>query len=515
MRFAALTRRRLLANRRRRGGRKPGLEILEPRRVRASLPYGALPNDTGEFMLGRIAVTPVLLESNGQIDPSTENWNKAHIDEVLSNLDQGLEWWQKLLAKQTTVHSLDWVVDRTYADQPVPTAYEPINRVSNDYALWTQEFLTRIGFNKSSSLEQNMRAFNDAQRQKQHADWAFTIFVVDSQQEGDGTFAQGGSFSRAFAFAGGLFFVTPSTRPASTFAHETGHMFWARDEYAGGGSYFLQRGYYATENSNAIDNNPDPNFQQAPSIMSAGAALDTAWQDVVSPANTLAMLGWQDSDGDGIFDVLDVPLLLDGVGRIDVTTGNYHFVGKAKAQTLPNRNPAGQGNDITLNKVSRIEARIGAGAWQTILQPDAYEAPLDLSIPLAGQTGGTIQLRAVDAATGITSNIFEGQIGAQPDATPLTGINGFVWNDANANGLFDAIESGLGAQQVRLVDQDGKPLNLQRAIEPDTQVPGTIPGTAYPGALLSAVGPDSNGNLGVFNDPAATTGSKVFRPYSV
>lgn len=515
MKFLAPTRRNLLGKRRSGERRKLRLEVLEARLVRASLPFGAMPNDTGEFMLGRVAVTPILLESNGQVDTSTENWNKAHIDEVLANLNQGLDWWDQMLATKTTVHSLEFVVDRSYADQPVPTAYEPINRVSNDFALWTQEFLMRAGFNKSPSLEENMRAFNDSQRQKLNADWSFTIFVANSQQEGDGTFSPGGSFSRAFAFAGGLFFVTPSTRPASTYAHETGHMFWARDEYAGGGSYYLQRGYYATQNTNAVDNNPDVNFQQAPSIMSSGELLDTAYTDLVSPATTLAMVGWQDSDGDGIFDVLDVPLLLDGVGRIDVTTGNYRFVGKANVQTLPNRNPSGLGNDITLNKVSRIEARLGSGQWQTILQPNAYEASLDLSIPVTGQSGGTLQLRAVDAATGITSNVFEGEIGALPDATPLVGINGFVWNDANANGLFDAIESGLGTQQVRLVDQAGKPPSLQRAIEPDTQVPGLIASTAYSGVLLTAIGADTNGNLAVANDAAATTGSKVFRPYSV
>ena len=31
--------------------------------------------------------------------------------------------------------------------------------------------------------------------------------------------------------------IVPAGRPASTFAHEIGHMFWARDEYPGGGSY--------------------------------------------------------------------------------------------------------------------------------------------------------------------------------------------------------------------------------------------------------------------------------------
>ncbi|MCC6512053.1 MAG: protein containing Planctomycete extracellular domain protein, partial [Pirellulaceae bacterium] len=290
------------------------LETLEARWVRAALPFGAMAEDTGEFMLGRVAVTPVFLESNGVVDNNTENWNTAHINEVVGKLNEGFQWWQDLLATQSSVHSLEFVIDRTYVDNPAPTVYEPINRPSDAYALWSQEFLMRTGFDESTSLEQNMREFNNAQRLKANADWAFTVFVVNSEVEGEGTFAPG-SFSRAFAFAGGLFFVVPSTRPASTFAHETGHMFWARDEYAGSASYFTQRGYYNTQNTNAVDNNPNLNFQQAPSIMAAGSSLTTAYDTMVSPASTLAMLGWQDSDGDGIFDILDVPLHLDGVGR--------------------------------------------------------------------------------------------------------------------------------------------------------------------------------------------------------
>lgn len=493
--------------------RKPLMEALEQRWVRASLPYGALANDTGEFLLGRIAVTPVFLESNGQVDPSVENWNPTHRDEVFAKLSQGLEWWNQLIATKTQVHRLDWVIDRTYVDQPAPTVYEPINRPSNDYALWSQEFLMRAGFDQTSSLEDNMRAFNNSQRIKFDADWSFTMFVVNSEVERDGTFAPGGSFSRAFAFAGGLFFVVPSTRPVSTFAHETGHIFWARDEYAGGGSYFLRRGYYDTQNLNAVDGN-QTNFQQSPSIMSSGASLQTAYEQLISPASTLAMLGWQDTDSNGIFDVLDVPLLLDGVGRVDLSNGAYRFVGKAQAQTLPNRNTSGSGNDITLNKVSRIEARINGGNWQIIAQPNVHQASIDVSIPLAGVHHGTIEIRAVDAPTGITSNLFLGQIGAIPDAVGRAGISGFAWTDANSNGLFDATESGLSRQVVRLVDDNGQPLNLARIVEPDSQVPGLLPGTAFPGIVLSTVGSDANGSLGVFTDTAATTGTKVFRPYS-
>ncbi len=495
--------------------RTPRLERLEPRWVRAGLPYGAVPNDTGEFMLGRVAVTPVFLESTGQVDASTENWNPAHVSEVTAKINEAFAWWQDLLATQTTVHQLDFVIDPTYINSPSPTAYEPITRRSDDYSIWTQEFLMRAGYDDFNSLELNMRAFNHAQRERLNADWAFTIFVVNSQVDVEGTFAPNGTFNRAFAFAGGLFTVIPSTRPASTFAHETGHMFWARDEYAGSASYFATRGYYNTQNTNAIDGNPIPNFQQAPSIMAAGDALTTAYVQVVSPASTLAQLGWRDSDGDGIFDVMDVPLSLNGVGRVDVNSGSYRFTGNAKVQTLPNRNNSGLGNDITLNRISRIEAKIGNANWQTVSTPDVYEAALNLTIPLGGIQSGTIQIRAIDDETGITSNVFEGEIGALPDSTPSIGINGFVFDDANANGLFDASESGKGATTVRLVDAAGSPISLERLLEPDTQVPGFMPSTAFPNVSITAVGFDTNGNVGILNDGDATTGTRVFRPYSI
>jgi hypothetical protein len=222
--------------------RRLSVETLETRRVMAGLPYGAMEQDTAEFMLGKVAVTPVFLESNGQLDASTENWTPGLIQSTLQTVKTGVDWWVDLLATKQSVHTLEFVIDPTYATTPVATRYEPISRVSNDYNLWTEEFLQGVGFNASSNLETNMRAFNNAQRQKLGTDWAYTIFVVNSSNDPDGQFAPGSSFSRAFAFAGGLFLISPSGRPASTFAHETGHMFWAKDEYAGGASSAERRG---------------------------------------------------------------------------------------------------------------------------------------------------------------------------------------------------------------------------------------------------------------------------------
>ena len=489
------------------------IESLETRQLFASLPFGATADDTGEFMLGRIAVTPVLLESNGQIDANTENWTDIQKTTVLANIQTGLNWWTDLLRTKSSVHTLEFVIDRTYFDSPTPTPYEPISQRSNGYVDWVSQFLTDTGFSQSGQLETNVRAFNHSQRMKLGTDWSFTIFVVNSQNDSDGSFASGGSFDRAFAFAGGLFEVVPSTRPASTFTHETGHMFWARDEYIGGGNFSQRRGYYNAQNTNAIDLNPNPNFVQADSIMSSGGALDRAYQNLVSPASTLAQIGWVDSDNDGIFDVLDVPLKLEGIGQLNAQGTEYRFQGRASVQTLPNINSSGQQNDISINRVGRIEYRWNEGAWTTIASPNLSSTDLNLVIPVPSGTTGSIQIRAVEATLPLTSNVFEGELGPTRDKPAVPGIQGFVWNDQNEDGDWQAIETAIANARVRLVDNNRQVLNLQRRIEPDNLTTAAVVGNQN-GITVDAIGEDASGNVAVFEDASATTGTRVFRPFS-
>ena len=489
------------------------LESLEDRRV-MTLPFGAEPSDLGEFMLGRIAVTPILLESDGRIDNNTENWTPTHVAEVERNIRDGLQWWTELLATKSSLHNLDWVIDTTYINNRPATPYEPINRISNNFSLWVGQFLTDSGYASSNDLATNIRSFNQAQRAKLNTDWSFTIFVVNSSNDVDGSFAPGGSFSRAFAFAGGLFQVIPSTRPASTYAHETGHMFWARDEYAGGGNFFQKRGYYDSQNLNATDLNPNPNFVQAPSIMSAGSNLEFAYENLVTSPHTLAQLGWVDSDGDQIFDVLDVPLDLQGTGRISTNGQRYQFVGAASAQALPNRNSSGNQNDITLNKINRIQYRINGGNWIDYSTHNDYTLSLNLDIPLGGVTTGTIEIRALNNKYGIASNLFTGSIGAAPAITTAPGIQGFAWEDSDENGTWTRNESGLVGVTVAVVDQLGVPLNLQSRLEPDDFPPGEI-GTTQSGLRVDVIGMSTNGRVHSAADPAATTGSRIFKPVAL
>lgn len=489
------------------------IESLETRQMFAALPFGATASDTGEYMLGRVAVTPVLLESNGQIDPNTENWTESQKAAVFAKIETGLDWWVDLLGTKSNVHSLEFVIDRTYFDTPTPTPYEPISQRSNGFSDWVSQFLTDTGFSQSSQLEANIRTFNHSQRLKLGTDWSFTIFVVNSENDSDGSFAAGGSFDRAFAFAGGLFQVVPSTRPASTFTHETGHMFWARDEYIGGGNFTQRRGYYNTQNTNAIDLNPNPNFIQADSIMSSGLSLDRAYQNLISPDVTLAQLGWVDSDNNGIFDVLDVPLKLEGIGQLNAQGTEYLFQGRASVQTLPNLNSSGQQNDISINRVGRIEYRWNEGAWTTIASPNLSVTDIQLAIPIPNGTTGSIQIRAVEQTLPLTSNVFEGELGPTRDKPAVPGIQGFVWNDQNEDGDWQAIETAIANARVRLVDNNRQLLNLQRTIEPDTLTLGSIVGNQN-GVTVDAIGEDAGGNVAVFEDAAATTGTRIFRPFS-
>ena len=377
-------------------------ESLEDRQLLTSVPWGADAQDTAEYMLGDVLVSLVLFESDGSRDANRETWTPAAVERVKANVQQGLQWWQDLLAQQGSVHELNFRIDTTFADQPVRTGYEPIARPSDDFAFWIEDFFAQADVAPGSSYSERIRQFNHAQRVKHDTNWAFTILVVNAGNDEDGRFAAGGSFSQSFAFAGGRFFVMTSQRPASTVAHETGHMFWALDEYAGGRPYTDERGYYRVQNQNAFDGNPDP-ATRVPSIMDSHVI---AYPRQAASPSALEMIGWRDSDQDGIFDVLDVPLTLRGDGEFLTGQSLYRFRGHSQVGTLPNRNPSGSGHAMTINQVSQVEVRFGPGEWQVVQVYGQYAVDLDLTIPVPAGASG-IEIRTVDVRSGVTSPIFE------------------------------------------------------------------------------------------------------------
>ncbi|TWU57386.1 dockerin type I domain-containing protein [Rubripirellula reticaptiva] len=454
--------RRLPFHRRKRE-RKLQVQRLESRQLMAADSFGVTPKDTGEFLLGTVTVTPVFLESNGQIDTESQDWTPEEIDAMIAKVGVGVNWWSDTLDTLDTVHTLDFVIDETYARTPFETPYEPIDLNTSAINDYIGDFVTRLGYGDARSIEEAVQRFNHDQRIKNGTDWAFTIFVADSSDDPDGLFASGGSFSAAFAYAGGLFMVTPSTRPASTITHEMGHIFWARDEYFGGGSWTDQRGYYNTQNLNAADN-PTPGFSQDISIMRGGVPLTAAYEAHTSPASTLAMVGWQDSDGDGIFDIFDVPLQLDGVGYFDSESSTYHFTGEASVTPLRNQNSSGTQSDISLAKISELQYQLDDGPWVAAASPNAQSASFDVSFVIESQFT-SIQFRAVDTATGVTSETITGN--AAVAAVSAASISGVAFYDENGDGSKSDSEISLSLTSVTVSRADGSPLFTGSAVAAD------------------------------------------------
>jgi hypothetical protein len=486
------------------------VQTLESRRLLAADSIGVTADDTGEYLVGTVLVTPVFFESNGEVDTETQNWTPDEISEVLAKISEGVNWWSRMLDELDTVHTLEFTFDETYARNPVSTPYEPIDNSTSDLNLSIGRFLTDAGYGDASTIEDAVKAFNHDQRIKPEyqADWSFTIFVADSSDDPDGLFASGGDFGAAFAYPGGLFMVSPSTRPASTFAHEMGHIFWARDEYSNAGSWTDTRGYYNAQNLNAADN-PTEGFVQQDSIMRGGIPLGRAYDDLQSPASTLAQVGWQDSDGDGIFDFADVPLRLEGVGSFDPITSVYQFSGQAEVVPLRNLNSSGTQSDIALGQISRLEYRLDGAGWQTAAQIGAQRSNFQTSFQIETEFD-IIELRVIDDATGVTSPTITGT--ANVAAVAQGGIIGVAFLDINGDGHRDADESLLAGNTVQVRHADGSDI-FASSVSAGEFDEGDLPASAADGINLAASGLVSQNGLAVYELSGQT--KKVFQSFNL
>ena len=484
------TRKRQRVNR---GNRAARIEKLESRQLMAADPLGATDLDTGEFFLGTVTVTPVFFESDGSSSDHTENWTEEEIDSALADIQESLDWWTTLLGTLTDKHELEFVIDDTYARDPFETTFEPISNTSETFQRYVSEFAVDQGLADSTSLNHAMLRFNDRQRNlpEHQTDWAFTIFMVDASEDSDGFFDRSGNFSGAFAYSGGLYVVTPNSRPASTIAHEIGHIFWARDEYPGGGSYTDRAGYYNSQNINAHDN---PNLEQEPSIMRGGVPTIEAYEQGISSLRTLEFVGWRDSDGDGVFDLADVPLDLEVTGYFDAATSTYHVDGSATAVALMNQNSRSFQSDITTNRIDALQYRLDDGDWIVAQQYDAQATLIDLEIPITDDFD-TIQLRVVDTIVNdeqqellVTQSAIVSGTQTAP-AISSGSLQGFAFIDDDQDGQRSSGEQLLSGTRAELLHADGSSLfgGSISASDYDGEVPSSISGVT-----LTAVGQQFN-----------------------
>ncbi|MBU7031932.1 MAG: hypothetical protein HXS53_05345 [Theionarchaea archaeon] len=362
----------------------PDLEsLLASSEYQVSYPYGAGFLDTSEYLVGSVAVGVLFLESNGTIDEDLETWTEEEEAKATSEIQNGLNW---LLLQDTDI-DLQFVYEFHYN---VPVGYEPISRPHSDDDLWEQQAMFHLGYTNPDYLINEYTYANDL-RKRYGTDWAFIILMVDSSEDEDNSFADG---HYAYAFLGGPRMVATYSNSIwgianldSIIAHETCHIFWALDQHCNDQvPASATSGYLGTENLNS-EWNGESCTVTVPSIMK-GEFLFNTQVDVTAQNH----LGWQDTDSDGICDVLDT------APEVSSTVDGDQVTGTATVSPLSNENPFKDGNDITFNTITSVQYRIGEDPWTDVEAIDGMfdEAVEEFSFPISLETCGqhTIQIRA-------------------------------------------------------------------------------------------------------------------------
>jgi hypothetical protein len=201
-------------------------------------------------MRGRITVQLFRLDSDGSIDHNDFTWTDADFQTAHDQVYSAYTFWVdqanlRGITLSFRVLTVDPLSRRTRTIVPTPIHYEPINRPQTDGYLWINDALAFNGYGASpvtftNVLDQN-EAFNDAKAADPlygPFDGSFSVYIVYNPFGAPSVFRGGGG---SYAETDGPYAVAlwndQGSGPANLYnvvSHESGHIFWACDEYAGG-----------------------------------------------------------------------------------------------------------------------------------------------------------------------------------------------------------------------------------------------------------------------------------------
>jgi hypothetical protein len=368
-------------------------------------PYMAGFYDTSEYMIGDVAVGIIFLESNGSIDPDKEDWNNTKESNVVSEIQAALNWW----AAREPKAKLTFTYDIHYK---VPTSYEPINRPADPngntgQSLWISDAMTDIGYTKYSSYFDNVYNYDNAIRKSLNTNWAFTIFMIDSSNDTDGQFADN---YIAYSYLGGPFLVMNYKNDGygianmdAVAAHETGHIFYALDQYTSANISCTERsGYLGIQNQNSAYPSPGACLSNIDSIMRGGIS---GYTNGSLDAYARQQVGWRDSNANGILDIVDfLPSSVLNVYSPDPTNNNTPtYTGSSTTiSTYPNMNPYGPKHNITINIISNVQYRVDASVWMNASPAEGlFDSSVEgftFTVPQLSDGSHTIEVRALNTA---------------------------------------------------------------------------------------------------------------------
>ncbi|MFH1682012.1 MAG: FlgD immunoglobulin-like domain containing protein [Candidatus Eisenbacteria bacterium] len=371
----------------------------------------------------------VFPESNGLIDASTENWTNADMSNYITEVYEGIEWWADRYgpARMTMALATTWDVD-------IP--WEPINHAHTFESTWADDLMDSLNSGGSSYFNK-VRNFDNNYLVWEKTCWTNTLFVVNSKNDADGNFTDGWF---DYSYLGGPFMVMTydngwrgNGNTDYMCAHETGHTWYALDEYASTNPPCTD-----TETSGYL-NVPNGNCENGGGI-SVECIMRNNVRDEFTNGSvcsyTRDAVGWRDTDADSIPDIVDHPpiLTLTGFAATPTCDSTPTFTGSVIPEREPNRNPArfssgsSSGDTISVNSVSLVEYRVNGGAWQSATPTDGEWDEADEAFQftpvLAAQEISVVEARARNSR-GLYSAIRR---------DTLIYMGGFAWSDGFEDG---------------------------------------------------------------------------------
>ncbi|MBT4258249.1 hypothetical protein HOD88_03655 [archaeon] len=311
--------------------------------------------DVNQYMIGSVSVIVVLPES---IDGS-ENWTDEEIANVHNMIIEGANWWTDREPNANLEFNF------TFYDR-VEIPEEPIENPGISW--WIPHSIDALGYiyipGENNYYDPMHDLIND-KRIEQGTDWGFIVFVADSTNDDDGgKFADNYSAFSTYNLDGDNPYLVMTydnnyfgiENMNNIFAHEMGHIFGAKDEYAQSGCQCNYDGGYL----NYVNENcANECLLDEPSIMKyQGLAYEDGLVDIYARGQ----IGWTDDNENGVLDIVDFEPVVNNYFA-GLVGEEFEINGSANSGIVSAINPSYR--DSTVNSIEEVEFRVNDNSWIT------------------------------------------------------------------------------------------------------------------------------------------------------
>jgi hypothetical protein len=244
--------------------------------------------DNTNTMDGSVAVAVFLVESNGASDPNLYTWTEADQNQAIAQVIDGLNWWVDQSRAFNLSRPLQFTVIPYRASNPIcQQPYEPLIHEGRFSTFWVDAIMNNLGVSGGDTFIR-VATFDRVIRDQNRADWGFSIFIEYNPAPARTSFTDGRS---SWAYLGGpyanILFRSFGWPLNQIISHETGHIFYACDEYN-------QPGYQVCSCTCAPEVRPDAkngNCEESSCNPSSVSCMMRINEFTLCPF-TVAQIGW-------------------------------------------------------------------------------------------------------------------------------------------------------------------------------------------------------------------------------